>query len=75
MDRNFFPPVCRVWEDHTSAKSVDRGNGKPFELDKLRPMIEAKNQAFTKSPCHGDRATIDRMFTDDARCFRRIPVP
>lgn len=39
----------------------------PFELDKLRPMIEAKNQAFTRAHVTGDRAMIDGMFTDDAR--------
>jgi ketosteroid isomerase-like protein len=38
-----------------------------FDLSKLRTLIEVKNQRFTTAHVTGDRATIDDMFTDDAK--------
>lgn len=38
-----------------------------FDLEKARQVIESKNAQFTMAHVTGDRATIDGMFTDDAR--------
>jgi sugar lactone lactonase YvrE/ketosteroid isomerase-like protein len=37
------------------------------DLGELRKLIEAKNERFTRAHVTGDRATIDAMFTDDAK--------
>lgn len=40
-----------------------------FDLPAMRRMIEEKNGRFTKAHISGDSATIDAMFTRDARSF------
>ena len=41
----------------------------PFDLAAMRRVIEEKNDRFTKAHIAGDVATIDGMFTRDARSF------
>lgn len=48
------------------VKIEPTGQAQP-ELGELRKLIEAKNAQFTRAHVTGDRATIDAMFTDDAK--------
>lgn len=40
-----------------------------FDLAAMRTMIEQKNEQFTRAHVEGDVATIDAMFTRDAKSF------
>ncbi len=41
----------------------------PFDLDATRRLIAQQNERFTKAHVTGDIATIDSMFTPDAKSF------
>jgi ketosteroid isomerase-like protein len=46
-----------------------RANAAAFDLSAMRTIIEAQNERFTRAHVAGDIATIDAMFTRDARSF------
>ena len=47
--------------------SAEQPDSAAFDLNKLKILIEGKNEQFTRAHVTGDRATIDGMFTDDAK--------
>ena len=47
--------------------SSNHGARPPFDLAATRRIIEQQNDRFTKAHIAGDSATIDAMFTEDAR--------
>jgi ketosteroid isomerase-like protein len=50
------------------SRAADSGPATPaLDLATLRAEIEAKNARFTEAHITGDSATIDQMFTTDAR--------
>lgn len=50
-----------------SPPSAPAGDGAVFDLTAARAMIAAENARFTRAHVEGDIATIDAMFTRDAR--------
>lgn len=40
-----------------------------FDLAVVKKVIEEKNARFTRAHVAGDQATIDAMFTEDAKCL------
>jgi len=51
----------------TTSSSSNQGIGMAFDLTAMKKVIEAKNEQFTQAHVKGDSATIDSMFTHDAR--------
>ena len=51
------------------VSACGRSEPPPFDLAAARKTIDAKNAAFTKAHVASDNATIDRMFTKDAKSF------
>jgi ketosteroid isomerase-like protein len=52
-----------------SSTPSDKGGPFGFDLAEMRKLIEANNARFTAAHLHGDQATIDNMFTIDAKCL------
>lgn len=57
------PVVCAS----STEGGKDRQTG--FNLSEMRKLIEANNARFTEAHVRGDQATIDAMFTGDAKCL------
>lgn len=56
--------ILSLWST-ASSMAGDPG----FNLAELRKVIEANNARFTAAHVQGDQATIDAMFTADAKCL------
>ena len=52
-----------------AAPAPTPDDGPPFDLVATRRLIEQQNERFTKAHLTGDSATIDAMFTPDAKSF------
>ena len=52
-----------------SSTSSSKAGQTGFDLAKMQKVIEANNARFTDSHVQGDQATIDAMFTKDAKCL------
>jgi uncharacterized protein (TIGR02246 family) len=52
-----------------SSTSSSRDGQTGFNLSKMQKLIEASNARFTEAHVQGDHATIDNMFTKDAKCL------
>lgn len=59
--------IVAVACSRTEPPSPPTAQTTTFDLPAMRRMIEEKNDRFTKAHITGDSATIDAMFTRDAR--------
>ena len=59
---------CRSENDRGASGRL-QPESVPFDLSAARTIIEQKNAQFTAANVAGDVATIDAMFTRDARSF------
>ena len=68
-----FVALLLVWSCRSQDGSghPDRSRQEPaaFDLSAARAIIEGQNARFTKAHVAGDVATIDAMFTRDAKSF------
>lgn len=53
--------------DNATSSPRNKGNSGSFDLAAMKKVIEEKNRQFTKAHVTGDHATIDAMFTRDAK--------
>ena len=53
----------------SSSASGSKSGHAEFNLAEMRKLIEANNARFTAAHVSGDQATIDDMFTLDAKCL------
>jgi len=54
---------------HTVSGATQNNSAGQLDLKAMKKVIEEKNNRFTRAHLTGDTATIDNMFTEDARSF------